>query len=85
MTLYPRADQQAAALRQYETCRRVLDEEMGVPPEAETTALFEAIRARQVGPVPRERTAPVEVVPALPQRLRPLRLCRPPCPCPPRP
>lgn len=47
MELYTLADQQAMALRQYEECIRILNEELGVPPEAETTALFEAIRTRQ--------------------------------------
>lgn len=35
--------QRDAALAQYETCRRVLAEELGVEPEAETTALWERI------------------------------------------
>ncbi|HRJ41641.1 MAG TPA: BTAD domain-containing putative transcriptional regulator, partial [Caldilineaceae bacterium] len=47
MRLYALAGQQAAALRQYEECLRLLDEELGVPPEAETTELHEAIRTRR--------------------------------------
>lgn len=46
MLVYELAGQHAAALRQYETCVRVLDEELGVPPAAETTALYEQIRQR---------------------------------------
>jgi DNA-binding SARP family transcriptional activator len=36
-----------AAVRQYEECVRILAEELGVPPEPETTALYEAVRARR--------------------------------------
>jgi DNA-binding SARP family transcriptional activator len=38
--------QRAAALEQYETCRRSLTEELGVQPEVETVQLFERIRWR---------------------------------------
>lgn len=44
MQLYAGSGQQAAALRQYQECVRLLDEEFGVPPEPETTALFESIK-----------------------------------------
>jgi len=36
--------QRSAALAQYERCRRILAEELGVEPAAETTALYERIR-----------------------------------------
>ena len=36
--------QRAAALAQYETCRRLLSEELGVEPAGETTQLYEQIR-----------------------------------------
>ena len=36
--------QQSAALRQYESCRRILEQELGAPPSAETTRLYEQIR-----------------------------------------
>jgi DNA-binding SARP family transcriptional activator/predicted ATPase len=39
--------QRSAALAQYETCRRILTEELGVEPAAETMALVEAIRRGQ--------------------------------------
>ncbi|HEX6291891.1 MAG TPA: BTAD domain-containing putative transcriptional regulator [Herpetosiphonaceae bacterium] len=39
--------QRAAALAQYETCRRVLKEELGVEPAEQTTRLQERIRAGQ--------------------------------------
>ncbi|MFZ1757274.1 MAG: BTAD domain-containing putative transcriptional regulator, partial [Caldilineaceae bacterium] len=47
MRLYALAGQQSAALRQYDECVRLFDEELGVPPEAETTELHEAIRTRR--------------------------------------
>ncbi len=50
MRLYALAGQQSAALRQYDECVRLLDEELGVPPEDETTKLHEAIRTRRFGP-----------------------------------
>src|SRR6266511_4044202 len=48
MRLYAWAGQHAAALRQYQECVRVLDAELGAAPEDETTALYEAIRTRQL-------------------------------------
>jgi predicted ATPase/DNA-binding SARP family transcriptional activator/Tfp pilus assembly protein PilF len=39
--------QRSAALAQYETCRRVLAEELGVEPANETTTLYERIRAEE--------------------------------------
>ncbi len=47
MRLFALAGQQAAAIRQYDECVRIMDEELGVPPEDETTELFEAIRTRK--------------------------------------
>ncbi len=45
--LYGLAGQTAAALRQYEEFARLLAEELGAAPEAETTALYEAIKAQR--------------------------------------
>lgn len=42
--------QRAAALAQYERCRRVLADELGIEPSEETTALFERIRAGKEKP-----------------------------------
>ena len=42
------AGEQAAALKVYEECKRTLLDELGVPPMAETTALFEQILRGQV-------------------------------------
>jgi tetratricopeptide (TPR) repeat protein/DNA-binding SARP family transcriptional activator len=44
MTLYAQCGQQAAALAQYETCRRVLEAELGTEPAGETSSLAERIR-----------------------------------------
>jgi predicted ATPase/DNA-binding SARP family transcriptional activator len=44
MLLLARNGQRAAALTQYEVCRRVLRDELGVEPMPETTALYERIR-----------------------------------------
>jgi DNA-binding SARP family transcriptional activator len=46
--LYAQAGQRAAALRQYEEYQRLLAAELGVAPEKETTALYEAIKARKI-------------------------------------
>ena len=44
MRLLAYSGQRGAALAQYETCRRVLTEELGVEPAVETTRLYEQIR-----------------------------------------
>lgn len=51
MLALARSGQRSAALAQYEACRRILEKEMGVTPSAETTALYERIRA--AGDTPR--------------------------------
>lgn len=52
MQLYAWSGQSAAALRQYQECVHLLQTELGIHPEAETTALYEAIRTRQLTPPP---------------------------------
>ncbi len=47
--------QRSAALAQYETCRRLLKQELGVEPSRETTALYESIRD---GKLAQAKTAP---------------------------
>jgi predicted ATPase/DNA-binding SARP family transcriptional activator len=54
MQLYAHNGQTTLALRQYEACVRLLDEELGVSPAGETVALFEAIRTRTFA-VPEQR------------------------------
>jgi predicted ATPase/DNA-binding SARP family transcriptional activator len=63
MRLLAMAGERSAALAQYETCRRILAQELGVEPMAETTALFESIRREQVQTQPQD-----EGLPALPTR-----------------
>lgn len=51
MRLYDWTGQRAAALRQYRECAQTLERELGTPPLAVTTRLYEAIRAnRAPGP-----------------------------------
>ena len=51
MRLLARSGQRTTALAQFESCRRVLADELGLEPERETVALAEAIRAGAVGRV----------------------------------
>jgi predicted ATPase/DNA-binding SARP family transcriptional activator len=53
MRLYLLNGERSAALAQYESCRRLLEQELAVEPEEETTALFEQIRnASGLTPLP---------------------------------
>jgi oligopeptide transport system substrate-binding protein len=52
MRLYAWSDQYAAALRQYGECQRLLEAELGVPPEQETRQLGRAIREKRLPPPP---------------------------------
>lgn len=53
MRLLALSGQRSAALAQYETCRRLLAEELGVEPAEETTRLYEQIRDGELkAPVP---------------------------------
>ena len=45
MELYTQAGRRSAALRQYHECVRLLDDELGVAPAAETSELYERIEA----------------------------------------
>jgi DNA-binding SARP family transcriptional activator len=48
MLLYARTDQWTRALHQFEIGKALLYEEMGLPPAAETVALYEAIKTKQL-------------------------------------
>ena len=48
MRVLARTGQRAAALAQYEVCRRVLAQELGCAPEPETQALYDRLRAAPV-------------------------------------
>ena len=57
MQLYADAGNWTDALRQYRECERILAEELGVTPDAETTVLYERIcNQPRVQAVPREET-----------------------------
>ena len=47
MSLLARSGQHSAALAQYETCRRILAEELGVEPLPETKALYHRLKTRR--------------------------------------
>ena len=49
MSALARAGQRSAALAQYQTCRRILEKELGVKPSAETTSLYEQIHNTENG------------------------------------
>jgi predicted ATPase/DNA-binding SARP family transcriptional activator/Tfp pilus assembly protein PilF len=51
MQLYAGTGQRNAAIRQYQECERILEEELGVPPLEETTQLFKFIQDQPAGPV----------------------------------
>jgi DNA-binding SARP family transcriptional activator len=68
MLLLAQSGQREAALLQYERCRRVLDEELGVEPSAETTQIFEQIRD-DVGIVDVPPSVPAHNLPLQPTRL----------------
>ena len=49
MRLLAQSGQRSAALAQYESCRQLLTAELEVPPDETTTALYEQIRAGELG------------------------------------
>ncbi len=51
MWMLARTGDRSGALAQYETCRQVLAQELGVEPVRETTALYEQIKAGAIEPV----------------------------------
>ncbi len=65
MRLYAWSDQRGAAMRQYRSCVRVLDQELGVPPLEETTALYQAVTEGHVEP-PRVAPAGTTTAAAVP-------------------
>jgi adenylate cyclase len=55
MHFYVWSGRRTAALRQYEECVRILDEQLSVPPERATTQVHQAIQADQLPPPPEPR------------------------------
>jgi DNA-binding SARP family transcriptional activator/predicted ATPase len=67
MRVLAESGQRGAALAQYVHCRRVLSEDLGVEPEAETTALYERLRAEASQPMAAEQShRPAYVLPLQP-------------------
>lgn len=64
MLLLVQSGARAAALAQYETCRRLLVDEFGIEPMPETTALYEQIRGNKDGGPPLSQPALVMQQPA---------------------
>ena len=58
------SNERSAALAQYERCRRLIEQELGVEPAQETTTLYERMRAGD-GPVDHRPVAPVAHLPRL--------------------
>ncbi len=52
MNLYVWTDQPAKAIAQYETCRNVISQELGLAPAPETVALYEQLKIGLCPPVP---------------------------------
>jgi DNA-binding SARP family transcriptional activator len=66
MRVYAWSGRRAAALRQYQACVRVLDDELGVAPLEETSAVHQAILANRLPPAPADDAAEPRQPPAAP-------------------
>ena len=66
--LYAASGQRAEALRQYQTCVTILDDELATPPEDETTQLYEVIKTNAIATIQMAlASAPnIGVLPSLP-------------------
>ena len=63
MRLLAMEGERSAALAQYETCRRILAQELGVEPMAETTALYERIKSAPGGWESKSTASPLPASP----------------------
>jgi len=66
MLLYAQSGQRTAALRQYETCQRLLRTELDLEPELETTLLYQRIRDHRLLPTPASHSPAERPVPERP-------------------
>jgi predicted ATPase/DNA-binding SARP family transcriptional activator len=64
MELYVWSGERHASLRQYEQCATLIHAEFGAPPEAETTTLYETIKAGHSLPRPDAPAAPIPLIEA---------------------
>jgi len=71
MRLLACSGRRAEALSQYETCRKVLADELGVEPETETTQLYEQIQGGELRPALAARPGPPVPVWKLPASTTP--------------
>ena len=62
MTLYGLSGQRAAAIRQFEECKRIMQEELGAEPEEETIQLFQDLQKKRGRP--QSRTTMVQALPS---------------------
>ncbi|HSO52876.1 MAG TPA: BTAD domain-containing putative transcriptional regulator, partial [Actinomycetes bacterium] len=58
MRIYTWSGRRGAALRQFQACQRVLEDELGVEPLEETVAVHEAIQSNRLPPPPEVASAP---------------------------
>jgi DNA-binding SARP family transcriptional activator/predicted ATPase len=68
MRLHAWSGRRSAALRQYQECVAILDDQLGVPPQEATTALFQEIQEDRAPPQSDEKSTPDVIV--SPERLR---------------
>ncbi|PWC48009.1 hypothetical protein TSA6c_16185 [Azospirillum sp. TSA6c] len=66
MQLYGRQGRYTVALKQYQLCRAMLEQELGVLPEPETERVYRAIRERRNARARQEHASPVVPGPAVP-------------------
>ncbi|HSM57659.1 MAG TPA: BTAD domain-containing putative transcriptional regulator [Candidatus Sulfomarinibacteraceae bacterium] len=69
MEALARSGQRANALAQYERCREILNDELGLVPEAETEALYAAIREGRLASAGSSQPAISQTSPVLPDLL----------------
>ncbi|HRQ41866.1 MAG TPA: BTAD domain-containing putative transcriptional regulator [Chloroflexota bacterium] len=65
MRLYAQSGRRSMALRQYQQCMQRLQEELGVTPEPETTALYETIKAGRIAHPPPDFREAIAAMPAV--------------------
>jgi predicted ATPase/DNA-binding SARP family transcriptional activator len=64
IAFHGRSGDRAAAARQFSECTRVLQTDLGIAPEPETVALYEAVRTGRVGGASAAPAAPLASLPA---------------------
>ena len=63
MRLLTFQNQRTAALAQFQTCQRILNEELGVDPDADTLRLYQQIKDNNLTPPPVSEAAPLPLIP----------------------